>query len=159
MSHHENRIADLHRTIAPLQVTSTDIDAVKGSMLEEVTFHKVEGDGNPTRLYAVGERNVAGAHDRFCVTGLYLQHEGCQGALPIEGLDFQHGNPLTNGYNGVTIEQVLAMGKHRLEGYQSGPFACADNQEAIDHITQAIEALQRRTKDRIAREVKNTNEA
>lgn len=110
---------------------------------EEVTIHKVEGDDSPLKVYPVGAKSYAGARNAYTV--------------PFVGtVRFQDGNPLTNGYNGFTLEHLMAMCYDRLTGYQSGPFACDDNQEAADHLARGIEALQRRTKDRIAREVKNT---
>ena len=57
---------------------------------------------------------------------------------------FQQGNP-AEGFNGVTLESLLAICEHRLVGCQSGPFACAENGEALEHITKAINALHSRT--------------
>ena len=113
------------------------------TLAEEVTVHKVEGDDSPLRLVRLGAKNHAGAHNAYTV--------------PFVGtVRFQDGNPLTEGYNGFTLEHLMAMCYDRLSGYQTGPFACDDNQEAAEHLARGIEALQRRTKDRIARQVKNT---
>jgi hypothetical protein len=57
---------------------------------------------------------------------------------------FQQGNP-AEGFNGVTLESLLAICEHRLVGCQSGPFACAENGEALEHITKAINTLHSRT--------------
>lgn len=70
---------------------------------------------------------------------------------------FQDGPPPVNGVNGVTLEVLLAICADRLRGFQSGPFACELNQKALDSINMALEALHARTKDRLAREVKNTD--
>lgn len=66
---------------------------------------------------------------------------------------FQHGPIKECGVNGVTNEVLLAIVIDRLEGAQTGPFACSDNAEAIGHARAASEALARRTRDRLARGV------
>lgn len=60
--------------------------------------------------------------------------------------------------NGCFVETVIAAAKGRLEYYQGGKFACDDNAEAIDHLSKALEALERRTAARLARKVEGTHE-
>lgn len=73
-------------------------------------------------------------------------------------VSFQNGPILENGVNGVTNEALLAIVKDRLEGFQSGPYACQANLSALDGINAALAALLHRTKDRIARGVEGRNE-
>lgn len=61
---------------------------------------------------------------------------------------FQRGSPLLLGENGVTLEALLAICQHRLENFQASPFACEENQEALDHIRSAIKALHLRSSRR-----------
>lgn len=122
---------------------------------EVVNYHIVDGDDNPVKLFAVGERNAANAHNSYVISGL-TSIDGKENKT-VQQIDFQNGNPLTQGYNGWVIEQLLAACLHRLQGYQLGKFACEDNQNALEHIEQAIRHLNRRTVDRIARQVKNTD--
>ena len=50
--------------------------------------------------------------------------------------------------NGAFVETGLAMIKDRIEWYNSGKFACAENADAIYHIEKAMAALNSRTKRR-----------
>lgn len=59
---------------------------------------------------------------------------------------------------GVTNEALLAVVIDRLEGFQSGPFACDENQTALDHARDSLAALHSRTRERFARGVENKHE-
>jgi len=61
--------------------------------------------------------------------------------------------------NGAFVEDVIAAAADRIEFYQSSKFACDDNAEAIEHLRKAIDALQRRTRDRETRDVEGTHAA
>lgn len=58
---------------------------------------------------------------------------------------FQYGNP-AKGFNGITLESLLAICEHRLQGCETGPHPCLENDEALHYIGRAIDALQRRTR-------------
>ena len=70
---------------------------------------------------------------------------------------FQNGPPTEVGVNGVTLEALLAILCDRLRGFQSGPYACDDNAEALACMEQAQTALQRRTKARMERGVEGAH--
>ncbi len=72
-------------------------------------------------------------------------------------IHFQNGPILEVGVNGIQNEDLLAIVLDRLEGFQSGPFACEANQRARDFCSQALQALQFRTKERIYRGVEGTH--
>lgn len=57
---------------------------------------------------------------------------------------FQSGDPSLVGRNGVTMEALLSIVADRLEGYQSGPYACTENQRALEGVQDAIKALEQR---------------
>lgn len=59
--------------------------------------------------------------------------------------------------NGAFVEGVIAAAKGRLEYYQSSPFACPENREAIHHLELALQSLAIRTADRVARGVEGTH--
>lgn len=77
-------------------------------------------------------------------------------------VQWQNGPLKKNGVqtepNGAFVETVLNIAKDRILFYQGSRFACADNAEALEHITKAIEALNRRTADRTKRGVEGTHE-
>lgn len=70
---------------------------------------------------------------------------------PLVDKDGKRGEP-----NGATVEQVLTAVRDRLAAFQQSPLACEENAEAIDHIDDALQALQDRTRDREARGVEGS---
>lgn len=73
-------------------------------------------------------------------------------------LVFQNGPIKLVGVNGITHEALLAVLVDRLEGFQSGEYANADNDIALYHLRSALVHLQLRTRARIARGVEGTHE-
>lgn len=71
-------------------------------------------------------------------------------------IKFQDGPVKDNGVNGLTNEALLAIVTHRLS-VLNGEFPCRENEDAIDHVDLALEALEARTKARIARGVGGTH--
>lgn len=74
-------------------------------------------------------------------------------------IKFQLGPIKEHGVNGTTIETIIGLLVDRLEGFQAGPFNCATNQQAIDHLKGAVTALESRTKARVAAGTEGTNVA
>jgi hypothetical protein len=72
---------------------------------------------------------------------------------------FQNGPINEVGVNGVTHEALLAILCDRMRGFQAGPYASADNAEALTCMERAQAALQRRTRARMARGVEGTHTA
>lgn len=65
----------------------------------------------------------------------------------IKELVFHVGNPAKYGINGLTNETLMAIMIHRLTGFQENPISnCIENQDAIDHLSKALEAMQKRTR-------------
>lgn len=59
--------------------------------------------------------------------------------------------------NGAFVEDVIDAARDRLQFYQASPFACAENDEAIQHLERAMDWLGRRTARREARGVEGTH--
>lgn len=76
---------------------------------------------------------------------------------PATTLRFQNGPLKEAGHNGLSIESLLAVVIDRLEGFQSGKFACESNQAALDSTRGALHALLSRREDRARREVLGTH--
>lgn len=72
-------------------------------------------------------------------------------------VDFQNGPIKEAGANGVMDENLIAIVIDRLEGFQSGRYACEENQQALNHLEAALNALQERTRKREARGVEGTH--
>ena len=60
--------------------------------------------------------------------------------------------------NGAFVETVIHAARRRIEFYQESGFACAENSEAIFHLTQALNALDKRTLRRIQQNTEGTHE-
>ena len=58
---------------------------------------------------------------------------------------FQHGNPSVE-INGLTNEVLLAIMADRLKAFQSGPFACQENDDMLEHIEHALSACRARAR-------------
>jgi len=65
---------------------------------------------------------------------------------------FQMGNPKKTGLNGLTTEAILAILIHRTEVVDS-KVPCRENKTAINFMERALETLESRKRDRIARKV------
>ena len=77
---------------------------------------------------------------------LIKEYDGKPGYQFIKDLSFQIGDPRVYGVNGVTNEALLAIMIHRLQGFQNNSSTnCSENQEAINHMELAMEALCSRT--------------
>lgn len=71
---------------------------------------------------------------------------------------FQNGVLPEVGVNGVTPELLLDVLIHKFEGFQSGKFACEENEKALAGMRAAKEAIQSRLANRQARGVEGTHE-
>lgn len=78
---------------------------------------------------------------------------------PATLLHFQNGPLIESGHNGISVESLLAVVIDRLEGFQSGKFACESNQAALDSTRGALHALLSRREDRQRRQVLGTHGA
>lgn len=99
---------------------------------------------NGIKVYPVGEMTPAHSYNRYDFENVNTESNNFRLDLPpatILTLLFQDGNPATHGLNGLTGEAILEAVKHRLETFQTGPFACHENALAAEHIGKALEAL------------------
>ena len=116
----------------------------------EVIRREVRNNGQ-TEVVCVDEPGPGGA----CHEYLISQEEG---PLSFFLVMFQKG-PIANDddVNGCQIEDLIAICMDRLEGFQSGDFPCDENANALFYLKQALQELDHRTADRIARNVEGTN--
>lgn len=109
-------------------------------MLQKFDAHNnIDANGNPTG-------------GTVSATGLSIQWQ--EGPL---GRDDERQEP-----NGAFAETVIAAAKQRLEFYQKanrGIFACRENAMAITKLDEALLWLDKRTRDREARQVEGTHRA
>lgn len=100
------------------------------------------------QVFAVGAKGERGnANDAYMITWVE------NGVHKHNDIKFQSGPIPENGTNGVTNEALLAVVRDRLEGFQTGEFACLENQIALDHVIAAMAILKYRTIERNKRGV------
>jgi len=95
-----------------------------------------DDNGNPSGGYAHGVG--------MCISW----QDGPRGKLPDGGLQ---------PANGAFVEDALVAAHQRLDFFQRSQYAHPDNAEAMGHIYQALECLNRRAKERKARGVLGQN--
>ncbi|MBN9522260.1 hypothetical protein J0H58_27705 [bacterium] len=122
-------------------------------MPREIETHKVNGCNEALKLTAEDDPGCGGANHHYQIRF----PDKTPGLFQVTNLRFQNGPIKEAGVNGVTHEVLLAILIDRLEGFQSGQYACDDNAEALTHLRAAVEVLHRRTKARAARGVEGTH--
>lgn len=110
----------------PISIEADDLDAENGNASHEYIMSWPEPDGEGG--YFVTENVVR----------------------------FQRGPVKEVGVNGVTNEALFAVVIDRLEKFQAGPFACAENASALWYLKGALRKLDERTAKRVARGVEGT---
>lgn len=104
--------------------------------------------------------NVAALDERDPKAGNASHTYGIQtgGPADITKIQFQHGARGEEGSTaGVFDDDLLAIVQDRMEGFQSGPFACDENQGCLDAIKAARAALGIRVARRMAKGVLGKN--
>ena len=113
--------------------------------------HKVNPTNDTLTVTVLDEPGSGGACHQYRITSNDPSFH-----VPTE-IYFQNGPINEVGVNGLTHEALLAILCDRMRGFQSGPYASADNAEALTCMEQAQTALQRRTRARMARGVEGTH--
>ncbi len=124
-----------------MSVATREIETHKVNVLNEALIIEVydePGQGNACHEYGIKGK-----------TG--------SAVFPFCGICFQNGPIQEVGVNGISIEALLAVVRDRLEGFQSGPFKCEENQVALAHAMAAMDALHLRTRKRLDRGVEGTH--
>ena len=106
--------------------------------------------------------NVVALDDRDPKAGLASHLYGIQygGPKDVLKIQFLHGPRGMDGSKpGIFDDDLLAIIQDRMEGFQTGPYACSENEEALGFIRQAREVLGRRVARRVAQGVLGDNAA
>ena len=108
-----------------------------------------------TTVLVLDEPGAGGAHHEYKVVGLDHAKDGAEHTAYAQ-IKFQKGPVAENGVNGIFMEDLLQICRHRLQCFQAGNFACRENELALTKIEEALHWLDHRTKDRQARGVEGT---
>lgn len=127
--------------------------------MRELTSHKVNGCNEAIKVTVLDEPGSGGAchHYRLEFDNKKFGPDP-QSMRQVNEVYFQNGPIAEVGTNGITHEALLAILIDRLDGFQSGPYACDANKFALEALELAQAYLKSRTLDRIARGVEGTHE-
>lgn len=129
--------------------------------MREITTHRANPANDRITIQVHDEPGAGGANHLYAVYGFHTLNNPsadstCRDETSLKVL-FQNGPIGEAGVNGVTQEVLLAIVADRLQSFQAGPYACAENAEALKHVEAAQEALLSRTRARMARGVEGTH--
>ena len=118
----------------------------------EILTHRAPNElNNAIRIFVFDDPGPGGANHHYQIE-IAARH-GTQ----VLDVQFQKGPVQEQGVNGGSIEALAAVVIDRLEGFQSGPYACDNNADALAHFTAGLEILKARTAGRQARGVEGTS--
>lgn len=116
-------------------------------------YEKLCMDANGVGVYTQ-TKNAAGIDTKG-----HVYHIGHEMSPSIDThIQFQHGPIKEAGVNGITSEALLVVLLDRTLTLDER-FPCAENKLAIEHLRQALQAFNDRTKDRQSRGVEGLNKA
>lgn len=126
--------------------------------MRSITSHQVNPANDILTITVTDEPGAGGANHHYVIAGYKPLNSGL--ALPEQTvIAFQNGpikDPTTD-VNGVTHEALLAIVIDRLESFQAGPYACAENALALLLARESQRVLQSRTLARMVRGVEGTH--
>ena len=113
-------------------------------------LNTIQKRGKLNDIYAVDERGNGGAHHKYII-----YKEGENEVVGI--VQFQNGPRLEIGsIPGVATVDLLEIARHQLDGFQAGELATREGAIALTHIEEALMWLNKRSEDRLKREVLGT---
>lgn len=129
--------------------------------MRKINTHKVNPANDRLDITVTDVPGVGGANHRYEITGYDASKSPSRIGLEDSSktvIMFQNGPTNESGVNGLTQEALIAICIDRLQSFQSGPFACRENALALIKLEEAQMWLQKRTRDRMARNVEDTHE-
>ena len=115
-------------------------------------FRLEEGQHRFTEVQVLDEPGAGGAYHEYIVCTVDTENQ----VPPFADIKFQKGPVAIAGKNGIFIEDLLQICRHRLQCFQGGDFACRENALALTKIEEALHWLNHRTAGRQKRGVEGT---
>lgn len=106
-----------------------------------------------TKVVVLDEKGAGNANREYDVR--FVENETLE--YEYNKIRFQKGAIKENGINGCHNEDLIAIVIDRLQGFQSGDFACRENAIALTKLEEALMWLNKRTNDRIIRGIEGTS--
>jgi hypothetical protein len=113
-----------------------------------------------TEVSAVDEPGQGNANHRYEIVKKVFydaQNSGPEGRQPFLTVNFQNGPIKEFGVNGVMNEDLIVIVIDRMRGFQSGDYACRQNELALTKLEEALMWMRDRTNEREQRGVEGTN--
>lgn len=119
------------------------------------------GTQNYTKVVAIDEPEF-GANHVYNVVRTNVGVDDINGAIVVDNpvlttINFQKGPIKENGINGIHHEDLLAILLDRLNAFQATDFKCRENAIAITKLEEAGMWFNKRTADRLKRNVEGTS--
>ena len=122
-------------------------------------MRELKGQKRSTKVSAMDEPGHGNACHCYFIAPAGLPSLMDECIEVISTIAFQKGPVKEVGVNGCHNEDLLAIVIDRLEGFQSGDLACDENAGALICLEKALWWLDKRTNDRIKREVEGTSQS
>ena len=116
--------------------------------MRELTDHKINPCNNTLKVEVLDEPGAGNACHAYQIVN---------DSEAFAYINFQNGPIKEVGVNGITHEALLAILIDRLRGFQSGDYLCRENALALTKLEEALMWLNKRTLDRIKRNVEGTH--
>jgi hypothetical protein len=117
------------------------------------THHDGHGLNESIVVQTTDEVGPGGAHHSYTL----FKRNGSNREQELGYLQFQKGPVDEPGStSGITEAALLAVLIDRLEAFQAGPYACEENQQALDNLRAAMTAVHARAHARAERGVLGT---
>lgn len=110
-------------------------------------------DHTEIRILALDAPGPGGANHRFRLEA----QRPVLGWSGVGIIEMQKGPLQEVGWNGATDEALIAIVLARLEAFQTGPYACPQNADAITSLKAALYWMADRKRERQARGVEGTH--
>jgi hypothetical protein len=109
------------------------------------------GTKKHTQVYALDEKGQGNANHSYSISTT------AEPSTILGTVNFQDGPIKEHGVNGIHNEDLIAIVIDRLQGFQSGDYACRDNAIALTKLEESLMWLRNRTNAREARGVEGTH--
>lgn len=120
--------------------------------MRELTSHRVNGLNEVLRIEVLDKPGQGNACHRYRVEPTIGNAVGV--LIEFQNRPLQETGGIPNGFSD---EALLAIVEDRLQGFQSGQYACRENAIALTKIQEAMMWLSKRTRDRVASGVDGRN--
>ncbi len=108
-----------------------------------------------TYVEVMDEPGAGGANHNYEI--MDSRRAGSERPKALGIINFQNGPILEAGVNGVMNEDLIAIVIDRMQGFQSGQYACRENAIALTKLEESLMWLRKRTQDREDRGVEGTS--